>query len=241
MVRRLVHIMAVCLSAIVFASSCGTDEAEVIPRDDLAAIYAEMMLTDQWIMSTPNVRMIADTSLVYEPILEKYGYDSDDYRKSVDVYMDDPERFAKVLRTSDQILDRRLEDLEKRKDLLERIERIRKAEKRFMPDLKLDEFFPYLHDEPYVHYHDSVTFETDSSSMIYRMVSVECADTLYEGVRMIVASVDTLSVAADTLAAAVDTLKMEKPEELPMEIRNMKEPGRMVTKKQFRTIKNEDI
>ena len=53
--------------------SCRKDEAEVIPRSKMAEIYAEMLVTDQWITTTPGIRMIADTSLVYEPILEKYG------------------------------------------------------------------------------------------------------------------------------------------------------------------------
>ena len=65
-------------------------------------------MTDQWVTSTPGIRMIADTSLVYEPILDKYGYDSDDYRKSIEVYMDDPERFARIFRESGDIIEERL-------------------------------------------------------------------------------------------------------------------------------------
>ena len=95
--RHIVLLMVVILSVF---SSCRKDEAEVIPRAKLSKIYAEMLVTDQWITTTPGIRMIADTSLVYEPILQKYGYDSDDYRKSVDHYMNDPERFSRILRTS---------------------------------------------------------------------------------------------------------------------------------------------
>ena len=82
-------------------------EAKVIPRGKMAQIYAEMLVTDQWINSTPSVKRMADTSLVYEPILEKYGYSSADYRKSVETYMDDPERYSRILRTSAEILDKR--------------------------------------------------------------------------------------------------------------------------------------
>ena len=71
--------------------SCSGDDGKVIPRSKLAEIYAEMFVTDQWLMDTPGVRRLADTSLVYEPILRKYGYTSEDYRVSVDRYMDDPE------------------------------------------------------------------------------------------------------------------------------------------------------
>ena len=65
------HILPL-LAVIVFAS-CNRNEAEVIPRAKLADIYAEMLMTDQWISNTPGMRLIADTSLVYEPILQKCG------------------------------------------------------------------------------------------------------------------------------------------------------------------------
>ena len=79
-----------------FLISCGGDKEKVIPRSKLAEIYAEMFITDQWLGANPSLRRSADTSLVYAPILEKYGYTSADYRKSVDMYMDDPERFSRI-------------------------------------------------------------------------------------------------------------------------------------------------
>ena len=66
--KRSAYIVAMALSALIFLASCGRDEAEVIPRDDMSRIYAEMLLTDQWVINTPNIRLIADTSLVYAPI-----------------------------------------------------------------------------------------------------------------------------------------------------------------------------
>ena len=50
------------------ALSCSKGP-RVIPRGKMARIYAEMLVTDQWINSTPSVRRMADTSLVYEHIL----------------------------------------------------------------------------------------------------------------------------------------------------------------------------
>ena len=85
----------------------------MIPRSKLAKIYAEMFVTDQWVQSKPGLRTIADTSLVYEPILQKYGYDSDDYQYSIDHYMDDPERFSRILRTTAEILDKEIGALRK--------------------------------------------------------------------------------------------------------------------------------
>lgn len=181
-----IAVLAVLICGII--TSCAKEDTRVIPRKKMARIYAEMLVTDQWITSTPGLRMVADTSLVYEPILEKYGYDSDDYRKSIDVYMDDPERFARILRTAGEILQERINELEKQQKLLDL--------KALLPVLEYDidwnEFFPYIYEEPYVHNYDSITFEPDSVLWIYRLKSIERSDTIYDRLRMIIR--DTLSV-----------------------------------------------
>lgn len=192
--RHILMLMVFALSLV----SCSDKEGRVIPRAKLAEIYAEMFVTDQWVLSTPAVRRCADTSLVYEPILEKYGYTSADYRKSVEVYMDDPERFSRILRSTVGILDKRLVALNKKKDELDRLKALEKylEQLRYESDFKAEEFFPYLFDEPYVHYYDSLTVEPDSALMIYRLRNIERTDTLFDGIRVI--ALDTLKVA-DTL------------------------------------------
>ena len=219
MKRSFRYVVAVSAVLVLFLSSCGRGRVRVIPRDELAEIYAEMMMTDQWILNTPNVRLIADTSLVYDPILEKYGYDSDDYRKSIDVYMDDPERFAKILKVTGEILEGRLKGLELKKEEMERLEMLRKEAEKFRPDLDFDEMFPYFKDEPYVHYHDSLAFEMDSITRIYRMSPVELADTVYDGVRMVIRSVEP-----DTLAVVDSTVVPEPVQEPEPEPVLMQEP-----------------
>ena len=172
--------VSLCAMILVFAS-CRRDEARVIPRDQLAEIYAEMLVMDQWIMTTPGVRLIADTSLVYAPLLEKYGYNTEDYRKTVDVYMSDPERFAKVFRTTGEMLESRLKDLKERRTLMEIETRKRKERLRlwemYKSDYNNDDFFPYISTEPYIHYYDSLTFEADSALNVYRLVPVETTDS----------------------------------------------------------------
>jgi len=201
------HIVIVSLvSAALFASCSRSDDAEVIPRKKLSAIYAEMLVTDQWITSTPGVRMIADTSLVYAPILERYGYDLDDYILTVERYMDDPERFSRILRESGEIIERQIEDAEKRmarEQLLAGMPKIK-------TDLDPSEYFPYVFEEPYVHYYDSLTFEPDSLLQIYRLVPVERTDTIFDGVRISVRT-DSLATADSLIAAApaMDTLEVK--------------------------------
>lgn len=197
------------LSACLLVSvSCSKDKEKVIPRGKLAEIYAEMLVTDQWIVDSPGVRRSADTSLVYEPVLEKYGYTSADYRKSVEEYMNDPERFSRILRTSAKILDDRLAELEERKERLDHLRALEELlqQLKYESDFRAEEFFPYLFDEPYVHYYDSLSVEPDSLLMIYRFSNVERSDTTYDGLRMIVR--DTLHVG-DTLAVN-DTLSVEE-------------------------------
>ncbi len=200
------HTVIALAAVMILFASCRRDEAEVIPRKKLAEIYAEMLLTDQWINSNYGVRQIADTSLVYEPILKKYGYDSKDYRRSIDKYMDDPERFAKIFKTTCDILDERMADLRRRQKLEEARARLPK----FKTDFKVEDFTKYFSGEPYVHYYDSISVVQDSASRIYRIVPVERTDTVYDGVRMIVA--DSLMVA-DSLAKMdsldVDSLKID--------------------------------
>ena len=195
-------------TAVFLLASCGGEKQKVIPRGKLAQIYAEMLMTDQWIMSNPGNRHAADTSLVYEPILEKYGYTSADYRKSVDAYMDDPERFSRILRTTSELLDKRLVKLQEIKEEMDRQEALKKLRESMKIEVEIDmgEFFPYLREEPYVHYYDSLSVEPDSALMVYRMKNIVRSDTLYEGVRIIVR--DTLAVT-DTLAVK-DTLNTKQ-------------------------------
>ena len=199
------HIV-VLLAAVVMSVSCS-DRAEVIPRSKLAAIYAEMLMTDQWINARTDVRRIADTSLVYEPILQKYGYDHMDYLKTVDEYMDDPERFSRILRESGDIIGKKLKGLRRELEERKRLEalKLRIEKMTIKSDFQADEFFPYMFDEPYVHYYDSLVIEIDSVIQHYRFRDMPTTDTLYEGIRMI-SPLDSLALA-DSLAVA-DSLAM---------------------------------
>lgn len=186
------HIVALVIAVLALLPSCRKDEGEVIPRSDLSRIYAEMLLTDQWIIHTPNMRNIADTSLVYEPILERYGYDSDDYRKSVDVYMDDPERFARIFRDAGEILTARLEALQVERERLAHLEMLRKNAEKYRPDIEWKLTASHKEDTLYVALPDSLVIERDSSSIVYRIAYVTRRDTVYNGVRMVTQGPDTL-------------------------------------------------
>ena len=89
--------------------SCSDGE-KVIPRKKMVSIYADMFVADQWLNQNYKAERVADTSFVYEAIFEKYGYDSEDYRASVDYYIQDPDRFARILRQTVLELEDRMDE-----------------------------------------------------------------------------------------------------------------------------------
>lgn len=190
--RRIFQYMMLAMSLSMvsfFMQSCGRED--VIEEEHLAQIYAEMLMTDQWINSTPGVRMIADTSLVYEPILKKYGYTSAEYRNSVEYYLEDPDEYADIMAMTVEILDRRLASLREQKSLLQEEKELQNFVKKVARDISMDKAWDYvarLEDERYGMI-DSLSVEWDTLAYYYRMVSLPWSER-----------VDTLQVA-DSLAA----------------------------------------
>lgn len=198
---RVVHIIAAC-AVLFFLVGCSFNRTKVIPRGDMAEIYAEMLMADQWIIENTKTRTQADTSLVYEPIFQRYGYDTEDYRASVAHYMKDPERYSRILRETAEILDARILELKE----LKRIEDRRKS----IVPYKIDRFRLYYvrSVEGLWEHGDSVSVEVDSLVPVLEMHLHETSDTLYEGLEMIIKT-DSLSVK-DTLLQVKDSiLKVE--------------------------------
>lgn len=103
------HILA--FSTIILILSSCEPRVRVIPRDKLAEIYADMYVSDQWVASNPQERDLAETSWIYEPIFKKYGYTLEDYQKSVRYYLRDPEKYAKILTKTSNILKQHADEL----------------------------------------------------------------------------------------------------------------------------------
>ncbi len=89
-------IAAMSLIVTVLTLSCFR-RAGIIPKDDMSSIYYDIYITDNLIESRGKFRRMADTARVYEPIFNRYGYTTDDYLKSVDYYMEHPDRYLKIL------------------------------------------------------------------------------------------------------------------------------------------------
>jgi hypothetical protein len=166
---RYIVIALASLVTLLSVSSCG--KKGVIDEDDMSLIYAEMLVTDQWINNTPGMRMIADTSLVYEPILKKYGYDSEDYRRSVEYYLKDPDTYADIMKETVRILDGRLAELNHTKNKMDGGKEMIRFVKSMARDVKLHDSWLAINLDSGVEfrYEDSLSVEWDSLSRCFSM------------------------------------------------------------------------
>ena len=125
--------ICVLAAAALLVISCGRN-GRVIPAHKLSKIYAEMLVLDQRIRNNPQLASTADTTLVYEPILNKYGYSGKDYAKSVARYMKDPEAFGKIFKDTREILDSHIKELKAAERARQKADSLRNAieEKTFL-------------------------------------------------------------------------------------------------------------
>lgn len=98
--------------------SCNRSKG-IIPRAKFSKIYAELFLADAWLSSaSPDARVKADTTAFYEPVFKKYGFTTADYLTSVEYYLNDPERFGKIIKKAHHMLDMEVEQMESKKGVL---------------------------------------------------------------------------------------------------------------------------
>ena len=200
--KTLRHILAVSVLLLTLFS-CSQKKERVIPKDRLSEIYAEMFVMDQWLDDNRDLRRTADTSLVYAPVLEKYGYTYDDYLRSVDVYMKDPQRYAKILRSSSEILNARLAELKAEKKAMEDAEREKARRDSLLNTVRInvDSLMNLMSRRDPC---DSLTIGWDSlGGLEWRFV--QTSDTTFDGPAMLFRS-DSLMAAVDSLSVEGDSL-----------------------------------
>lgn len=170
------HILLVCLVALTLVSGCSR-RGRVIPAGTFAQIYADMLIADQWLSDNGSVRRTADTTNFYAPVFAKYGYSFRDYDRSVNHYLNNPGKYARLLEKTTAILEKHIKEL--------------KAEEARID--KIEELLAYLRDNAL----PPVDFELDT--LLWRPDSLLPRDSL--AVADSLAAVDSLA-AADTLAVA---------------------------------------
>lgn len=80
----------------VLAVSCHRGP-EVISRGEMEEIMHEVLLQDQYLKVNSVSKREMDTTLVYEGIFERYGYNTDDFLISLEYYLEDPARMEKLM------------------------------------------------------------------------------------------------------------------------------------------------
>ena len=113
--RRAGHIVAL---AALLAALCACNRARVIPENDLIRIYHDMFLADQWVRDNPDRRSAVDTTLLFDPVVRRYGYDFEDYDRTVHYYIDHNEKYVKLLNKVEEQLKKEGERLQKEADIL---------------------------------------------------------------------------------------------------------------------------
>ncbi len=80
-----------------FLAGCSGPSARRIPREDFQLVLREMFLTDLILERDGTLGRLADSTLVYPPILEKYGYTTEQFLATLDHYASRPARFKSLL------------------------------------------------------------------------------------------------------------------------------------------------
>ena len=177
MKARAIHTLALAV-ALSCLLACGHGKDRVIPRGKLSRIYEELYLADRWADSKPEYRNQADTTDYYETILKSYGYTSADYRASVEHYLEDPERFSRILKKTASRLTAKSKALTKSADRIQKIKEMLERGKEFAPeygsltDVTIDSLMKLVFSEPEFEFGGRVEASVRDS------VQTEAPDTL---------------------------------------------------------------
>lgn len=197
--KNVLKYVSVLLAVVCTFVSCRR-EGKVIPRSRMAEIYAEMFVADQLIAQDASLRRTADTTLVYEPIFQKYGYTSDDYRASVEYYIKDPDRYARILRNTGVILEKRLKELKAEKKALDSMLKLKDEISTYAPE----RIFALTGlGNPGLCTADSLVFYVDSAGGEYFFDTREWLDTAFYGPEM--CTTDTIAVT-DTVGTKIEDI-----------------------------------
>ena len=156
---RKAHIV-VALAVLLVLLSCSRKHPRIIPPSTMSKIYADMVVADQWIRSGHNNYLRADTSLVYDPIFEKYGYTMEDYRASAGKYLRKPGEFADIFEDARSILQKQIVEMVALEKIEKQNDSVRINLERIIANMQKPELFDA------VPLYDSIKVVIDSMDMI---------------------------------------------------------------------------
>ena len=215
--RKYLHILALLVA--VLAVSCRGPR--VIPRSKMVDIYCDMLLADQQIRENNVLRNRADTMLVYEAVFNRYGYDTDDYLNSVNHYLADPERFARIMEDVSEKLEAEARSLETEIGYLDGMDRFLGMKRPPLDSI----LAPFSKDSYYLGL-PRVARDTSRYAGWFHLVPVK-EDTLSVQNDTLASPADSLQASADSLKAdslkvAKDSLKVVANDSLTVELKEKK-------------------
>ena len=129
------HIVT-ALVVILCIASCGK-RGKVISRSEMEDLYVDLFLADQWLLANPDQARVADTTMFYEPVFRSHGCTTEDYIESVNHYIHDPKRYARILKRADARITAMAAKANAEVEEMETVKGLMRAAAAFHPDLKL--------------------------------------------------------------------------------------------------------
>lgn len=102
----------VLLSAMLLSAAGCRKGPEIIPEKDFGRLYAELLVTDQWVSQHPATRRTADTTRVYAQVLESHGYTDEQVVASMKYYLRDPRRYKRALDVTVATLEKQFNEVD---------------------------------------------------------------------------------------------------------------------------------
>lgn len=198
---RILNILLL-FTVVLLAFSCGK-KYKIIPKKELAQIYAEMFLADQWVHDHQNFSRTADTTYLYPVIFQKYGYTIEDYQASIDYYISDPEDLAKVLDHTKVILSMKSDELRIKKAIRQKEEEKRIKRRKFRKEYEM--FYKKIRSLDSLVRGDSLMiYYMDSTVMHFLYNPDKIVDSIYKGPALIFPkdSLELLRERQDSIARA---------------------------------------
>ena len=87
--------------ALLLLTSCGDS---LIPRGKMSKIIADIYVSDRYVFSDHDLMRGADTSHLYGPIIKKYGYDTEDFVRTIGYYVERPAKLKTIYANAKLIL-----------------------------------------------------------------------------------------------------------------------------------------
>ncbi len=88
--RRIVRLMVsmvLVFMSVLAVPSCRSEKEAPISQENMENIIYDMLIIEELLYSRGDIRAQSDSSYVYLPIFEKYGYSIEDFHNSVEYYL----------------------------------------------------------------------------------------------------------------------------------------------------------